>query len=141
MASYPARMKDRSGMVTEGRSRNRRLRSSDCSSSPFFLLLSGLLGGHTQQIAIFGPDKEQVREVPGALVVALLVDGDTQVFGLLRVDDGPIFMDTGDGQYLTVSVALDTHLDMELLELFQLSLYPQRSGVTRSLSFMAHHLM
>ena len=80
------------------------------------------MGGHAQEIPIFRPDKEQVREVPWALVVALLADGDTQVFGLFRMDDGSILMDAGNGQYFAVSVALDAHLDTELLELFQFPL-------------------
>nr|DAS18192.1 MAG TPA: hypothetical protein [Caudoviricetes sp.] len=117
------------GPFRDGHGRQKQKQEIEVIGLAFLSLLSplaGLLGGHPQQIPIFGPDKEQVREVPGALVVALLADWDTQIFGLLCMDDGPILMDTGDSQYLAVSVALDTYLDTELLELFQLSLYPQQ---------------
>lgn len=65
--SKPARMKLRSGMVTEGSSRNRNLRLFGFSLSlrPFF-------GYDAEQVAVPGPDKEEVLKVPGAFVVAVL---------------------------------------------------------------------
>ncbi|AFB76082.1 hypothetical protein 2209_scaffold2350_00031 [Bacteriophage sp.] len=88
------------------------------------LIPPSLFGYDAEQVAVPGPDKEEVLEVPGAFVVAVLVDRYAEVPGGLGRDGGPVLMDTGNHQKLAVGVALDAYFYPGAVQLLQLGLNP-----------------